>query len=205
LFEVSPLDWDAPDPALFDATILTSANAARCAGPKLRLYRELACYTVGEATAAAAREAGLHHVSHGESDAAALLKRVAQEGRKRILHLCGQDYIAEEHPSLSIERRMVYAAEALQDLPEEAGIALREHAVVLLHSPRAGRLFAELIDTAGLARGAISLAAISAAAADAAGTGWSRKAVSAYPRDEALLELAAKLCKTAGREETGTS
>jgi hypothetical protein len=46
-------------------------------------------------------------------------------------------------------------------------------------------------------RGAISIAAISAAAADAVGTGWKRVDAAAEPRDHALLELAAKLCHTA--------
>ncbi|MEA3064722.1 MAG: hypothetical protein QOJ27_1168, partial [Sphingomonadales bacterium] len=44
-------------------------------------------------------------------------------------------------------------------------------------------------------KGSIRVAAISAAAAEAAGEGWAAKAVAAAPRDQALLELAAKLCK----------
>ena len=33
LFEVRALDWAPPDPAGFDALLLTSANAPRLAGP----------------------------------------------------------------------------------------------------------------------------------------------------------------------------
>ena len=30
LFEIEPIAWTAPDPAGFDALLLTSANAVRC-------------------------------------------------------------------------------------------------------------------------------------------------------------------------------
>ena len=43
-------------------------------------------------------------------------------------------------------------------------------------------------------RGAISIAAISAAAAVAAGEGWAAVAIADKPTDEALLALAARLC-----------
>jgi uroporphyrinogen-III synthase len=61
----------------------------------------------------------------------------------------------------------------------------------MVHSVRAAERFARL--AAG--KGSIRVAAISAAAAEAAGEGWAAKAVAAAPRDQALLELAAKLCK----------
>jgi uroporphyrinogen-III synthase len=67
-------------------------------------------------------------------------------------------------------------------------------AVAMVHSPRVAARFAQLAGD----KGAIALAAISAAAAEAAGEGWRSKAVAAAPRDEALLELAAKLCNTGG-------
>ena len=67
-----------------------------------------------------------------------------------------------------------------------------------LHSPRAARLFADLADAAGIARATVGLIAISEAAAEAAGEGWRAKAVAPAPRDEALLALAANLCKNEG-------
>jgi uroporphyrinogen-III synthase len=45
-------------------------------------------------------------------------------------------------------------------------------------------------------RGALRIAAISAAAAEAAGEGWARKEVAPSPRDEALLEVARALCQS---------
>ena len=71
-----------------------------------------------------------------------------------------------------------------------------EQALVLLHSPRAAARFAVL---AGNRRGAIRIAAISAETAAVAGAGWRSVDVAAAPRDQALLELAAKLCQTEAR------
>ena len=62
--------------------------------------------------------------------------------------------------------------------------------VALIHSPRAGRRFAELVAE----RDSISIAAISKAAADTVGDGWKAVHVSKQPSDDALLVLAAQLC-----------
>jgi uroporphyrinogen-III synthase len=90
----------------------------------------------------------------------------------------------------------VYAAGALP-LSPDAAAALRAGAVALLHSPRAAAYLSSLVDEAGIARAGTALAAISRAAAEAAGDGWRKLGIAASPRDQALLECAAKLCKTA--------
>ena len=59
LFEVDPMAWEAPDPFGFDGLLLTSANALRHGGDRLQSLRGLPVYAVGDATAEAAREAGL--------------------------------------------------------------------------------------------------------------------------------------------------
>lgn len=191
LFTVRPVGWDAPDPATFDAVLLTSANAPRHAGPQLSAFLHLPCRAVGEATAAAACEAGFTDVTTGEGDGAAALAALAG----RIFHPCGRDRVPLSHPRGTIERRVVYAADAVERLPIPARKALAAGAVVLLHSPRAAATFASLADAAGLARHGVIAAAISDAAAAAFGGGWGRVAVAARPRDEALLELAAQLCQ----------
>jgi uroporphyrinogen-III synthase len=61
-------------------------------------------------------------------------------------------------------------------------------------------LFAELAQRAGLDRAAIRITCISQAVADAAGPGWASVRAAAQPRDEAVLELAAELCKTGGSD-----
>ena len=194
LFEIKPRPWTVPD-GRFDALLLTSANAARNAG---RLP-DLPCYAVGEATAEAARGAGLAEVVAGPSDGQAAIALAAAHGHKRILHLCGQEHVAAEHSGVTVARRIVYAAEAAPELPANARAVLAGRAVVLLHSPRAGRQFGMLVPD----RSAVHIAAISAAAADAAGSGWASIDVAAMPRDEALLELAAQLCKAGTSQMTG--
>ncbi len=176
--------------------MLTSASAPAHAGPPLQLYDALPCYCVGATTASAARAAGLDHVRTGPSDGAALLEAMAADGVRTTLHLCGRDHLALEHAQIRIERRAVYAADPIAELPSEAAQALTAGALPLIHSPRAGRLFADLVDKAGLSRAEISAAAISPAAAQALGPGWRSVAAAPAPRDQALLELAAKLCKT---------
>jgi uroporphyrinogen-III synthase len=193
LFAVRPLAWDAPDPSGFDGVLLTSAHAARQAGSQLARFLHLPCHAVGEATAAAAGEAGFAELRIGAGDGAAA---VAAAGGGRLLHLCGRDHIPLEHAAAGIERRIVYAADAVAALPHEARRALAGGALALIHSPRAGSLFATLVDRAEAPRSHIALAAISEAAAAAAGFGWRFAAAAARPRDEALLELAAQLCQT---------
>jgi uroporphyrinogen-III synthase len=190
LFTVHALDWEMPDGS-FDALLLTSANGARHGlRPELAA---LPCYAVGEATAAAARAAGARDVITGPSDGAAAVTMMAKAAVTRALHLCGRDHIALTHAQASIERRIVYAAEAAEALPPEARQALDEGALALLHSPRAAALFASLVPN----RTGLRIAAISPAAAAAAGSGWAEVHIAAAPRDQALLELAVRLCKTA--------
>jgi uroporphyrinogen-III synthase len=193
LFAVRPLAWDPPDPSGFDGVLLTSAHAAREAGPQVAQFLHLPCHTVGEATAAAAGEAGFADVRTGTGDGAAAL---AAAGEGRLLHLCGRDHLPLRRAGGGIERRIVYAADAVAELPAEARRALTSGALALIHSPRAGSVFAALVDRAGLSRSPTALAAISEAAAAPAGAGWRRVDIAARPRDEALLELAAQLCQT---------
>src|SRR5204863_958201 len=77
--------------------------------------------------------------------------------------------------------------------PPEA-LKTAEEAIVLVHSPRAGHAFADATDRLGLDRASIQIAAISTAAARAAGTGWARIESAEWPTDEALLALAERLC-----------
>ena len=187
LFTIRPIAWSLPEEP-FDALLLTSANGARHGlRPELASLR---CYAVGETTAAAAAQAGATDLVVGASDGAAIVERMAQDGVRRALHLCGREHLALAHPRVDLHRRAVYAADAADRLPPEAADALANGALVLLHSPRAAALFASLAP----GRANIHIAAISAAAAEAAGSGWAAVHVAPRPRDEALLELAVRLC-----------
>lgn len=188
LFRVEPLAWDAPGPASYDALLLTSANAVRCGGQGLERLKELPVRAVGAATAAAARDAGFRVQTVGDSDVAALLAGLP--GSVRLLHLAGEDF--RDVDDRRIDRRIVYRATAIANphLPPPKGL------VVAVHSPRAGRRFAELTAT----RACTAIAAISAAAAKQCGQGWERVEVAERPDDNSLLALTALLCHTSPPE-----
>jgi uroporphyrinogen-III synthase len=184
LFKVEPIAWKAPEAGSFDAVLLTSANAVRCAGDAIRELRGLKAYAVGESTAEAAREAGFDIAAVGEAGVDRLLGSI--ESDLRLLHLCGEDRRAPDGARQRITAVPIYRSVAI-DKPE---LSFGERAVAMIHSPRAARRFAELVEK----RGSIAIAAISAAAAEAVGNGWARVEAAANPTDDALLALAARLC-----------
>ena len=184
LFEVEPIQWRAPNAALFDGLLVTSANAIRCGGDELRHLRGLKTYAVGAATADAARQAGFDIVSIGETGADRLLDSV--EPGLNLLHLCGADRRLPEEAPQTIIPIVVYRARPIEE-PDMSGVA---GSVALIHSPRAGRRFAELVGD----RASVTIAAISQTAADAVGEGWKSVEAADQPSDEALLALAARLC-----------
>lgn len=181
LFEVEPVAWDVPDPARFDALLVTSANALRTGGERLQALRGLPVYAVGEATAEAAREAGFGLAATGDGGVEQLLGSI-DEGL-RLLHLCGVD---RQAPARQITAIAVYRSVPVPNPDLDAA----QGWVALVHSPRAGRRFAELVDD----RSGIAIAAISPAAAEAAGTGWECVEAAELPSEDALLALAARLC-----------
>jgi len=184
LFEIEPLEWEAPEAGSFDGVLLTSANAVRSAGEQIRELRGLPAYAVGQATADAAREAGFDVAAVGDAGVERLLGSI--ETDLRLVHLCGEDRQTAPDARQRISAVPVYRAKAIAqpDLGAAAG------AVALIHSPRAGRRLAELVKD----RASISIAAISAAAAEAAGQGWATVEAAEQPTDQALLALAARLC-----------
>ena len=174
LFEVRAMAWDAPDPARYDNLLLTSANAIRHGGGGLASLIALPVHAVGQATAEAARAAGFTVVAVGDSGVEAM------HPPGRVLRLVGR-----EHRGFGAsDAIMVYASEALR--PDVSPL---RGSVALVHSPRAARTLAELVAD----RTDIAIAAISQAAADAAGSGWRAIAVADRPTDAALIGLASTL------------
>jgi len=185
MFKVEPLPWSVPDPAGFDAVLLTSANALRHGGEGLATLLNLPVYAVGKAAADAARSAGFAVAMIGADGVDALLAMVPSG--LRLLHLCGEDRKPAAPTGHAIEQVMVYRAAPVGSPP----LAAIEDGVVLVHSPRAGRRLAELVPT----RGSIRIAALSPAAAAAVGSGWQAIEAAEEPTDEALLALAVRLCE----------
>jgi uroporphyrinogen-III synthase len=187
LFESLALDWIAPDPAKFDALILTSGNAPRLAGPALALFSRLPVYAVGQATAEAAHAAGLSVVEIGHSDARSLIAQAREHDVSRALFLSGRERTIEPGGIIA-EAIAVYASD-----PIPANVSLLDGAVALLHSPRAAHRLSALIDDSSIRREHITLAVLSSAVAAAAGDGWRRVTVAATPNDAALIACARDL------------
>lgn len=183
LFVVRPLAWEAPPASGFDALILTSANTLRHAGPQLACYAHLPVHAVGEATAMAARAAGLRVESTGRSDAKALLAQVRDSGVRQALLLGGRDMASGGGLGVAAIRS-VYASELVADVE-----AARLYDVVaLVHSPRAAARLHDLIPLRDRAR--VAVASISRAAADRLGPGWHATAIAPHPTDQAVIVTA---------------
>jgi len=184
LFEIEPVSWSAPDPGNFDGLLVTSANAVRHAGDEIKELTGLPVYAVGAATADVAREAGLDVALAGEGGVDRLLDAVPQG--LRLLHLCGEYRRMPTDPNHEITPLVVQTAKPI----EAPDLSAAKGAVAMIHSPRAGARFAELVAD----RRSILIAAISQPAADAVGEGWATVEVAEYLNDYGLLALAARLC-----------
>ena len=189
LFELEPIDWSPRDAADFDALLLTSANTVKMAGASLDQYRALPVHAVGEGTAVAARVAGLGVATVGSGGVDSLLADV--DPQLRLLHLCGEDKREPAVEGRWITSVPIYRAKEKGDV---TGLGRLGGHVAVVHSPRAARRLAELINPAD--RATIRVAAISEATAQAAGAGWQEVRVASAPRDNDLLALCVRLCET---------
>lgn len=190
LFAACALPWSPPDPAGFDALLLTSAQAVRLGGPGLATLAALPVHAVGEATARAAEAAGLRVATTGPGTAQGLFDALEPHGGQRILWLCGRDRTAFDAGRADLVPLPVYTAEPIAPPPSWKAL-IAAPAVVMAHSARgAGRI----ADLAGSARKHLTLLVISAKAAAAAGSGWGEVRVAERPDDAAMLAQAHALC-----------
>lgn len=196
LLATAPRLWVAPATAP-QALLVTSANAVRHGGEGLLAYRSFPVFAVGPATAAALRAAGFGDVRDGGGDVAAALAAAHGAGVSALLHLAGADRTRTRLPAgMTVEVRTVYAARRARALPDTARAALAAGAidVVLLYSVRSAQAFAALAERAGVARGALHVAALSAKVAAAAGDGWQQVSIAATPNEAALFAAAGLVC-----------
>lgn len=189
LFAAHPVDWRAPVAEDFDALLLTSAFAARLGGAELAGLASLPVHAVGEATARAAEAAGLTVAMRGSADAQQLLDAMASRDIRTILWLCGRNRSEFDARGAAITPLPCYAVDPVPP-PAAWADLIAAPAVLLAHSARAARRISDLV---GAARAHLSLAAISPAAAAAAGDGWRAVAVADRPDDVAILAQARAL------------
>jgi uroporphyrinogen-III synthase len=192
LFDIAALNPTLPPADNYQAIILTSANAV----PALSTYLSLPIYTVGETTAEAAREAGAKNVTTAARDGEALLSLIKEKLKPdagKLLYLGGTEramdvagVLAPAHFTEDVVE--VYSRTPLASLAPETIAALQAPATVLLYSPRTARHFRALFDTAGLAPGVITIAALSPKVAEAAGSGWAKTIIAPEPNETALIQ-----------------
>lgn len=197
LFIIEPVAWDAPCPSEIDALLIGSANALRHAGAGLAAFLAKPAHVVGEATAQAARQAGLSVESAGCGGLQGVLNALPPQ---RLLRLAGEERIAlAPPPGVTMIERVVYAARPLP-LPDPVARLILAHAlpglVVALHSAAAATHLAGEMDRLGLPRQRLHLAALGLRIAQAAGQGWAAIHIAAMPDERSLLALAQQLCHT---------
>ena len=171
------------------AIIFTSTNGVR-AFPDARGARDRIVLTVGDATAAAAREVGFTDVRSADGDVrslAALVKRDLDPAKGKLIHIAG-DHVAGDlggdlrAAGFSVERRLAYASVAASPLPEAFSGPLD---LVLFHSPRAAERFIAL---GAPNASALTAGCLSATIAAVAGkTVWKRIITAPHPREDDLL------------------
>jgi len=144
----------------FQAILITSANGVR-AFAQATPARDMRMFTVGAASAEAARKEGFTHVESAEGDVGTLAALVGQSldpVAGKLLHVAGSVTAGDLSGILGsygfeIEKMTLYQAKTADILPVIAKNSLQrqEFDAVVLFSPRTARIFTDLVGQAGLA------------------------------------------------------
>lgn len=198
LLAIEPLGRMSASLAGIQAIALTSAHAVPALGDDAK---RLPVFTVGKATAEAARAAGCSRLISGDGDAAALAALIARTCRAEdgaILHVGGEVVREELERDLAgqgfeVRRDVVYRASPATAFSDDLVRAWRrrEIAAVLLFSPRTAEILVRLLVEAGLMHHVDSVAAICVSEATATPCRtlvWRDICLAARPNREALLK-----------------
>ena len=178
------------DLAGVDALAFTSRNGVEAFAALTSEGRVLPVFTVGDATADAARAGGFTTIHSADGDVAALAERIASAHPGVVLHPAAREP-AGDLAGLLRERGVAARTVAVYDtVPVEPAEALAQLAVldaVLVHSPKAARRLAGLIapDAAQPLFACIS----EAAAAPLRAAGHEKVRSAPFPDEAALLKL----------------
>lgn len=202
------VQWTGAPPQLAgDETLIFTSRQGVAGFCRLATRRDLPCYTVGEATAQAARDAGMTAVAGG-GDAQALLRRIARDGaRGPFLHPRGAHVAADIAGRLRATghaaRDMVVYEQVPHPMTDAAHKVLAGSAPVILPlmSPRSGQLF---FAEAAAPKAPLFVAAISANTAQTVPHGAAQVLrIAPTPDAEAIRKLLRDLMKSAKRLEGG--
>jgi uroporphyrinogen-III synthase len=178
---------------------VTSGNALPALGED---FHDIPLWAVGRATAHRARQAGFRTVASADGDAAALARLIGDQihptqGRLLLVSGRGQGMaLAAMLRTLGfrIIRRVAYAAEPAQVLPDTVICALRAGSVshALFFSTETARVFHRLVrrlEPSALLAGCDALAISKRAEVALRGLPWRRISVAAAPDQDSLLAL----------------
>jgi uroporphyrinogen-III synthase len=179
------------------AVLFTSANGVRAFADATE-RRDFRAFAVGDATAAASREAGFDDVTSAQGAVDDLAKLVMSKLKARdgaVFHAAASVSAGDlqgmlEAAGFSVRRAALYEAVEAQSLSDSTrdAIARQEIDAALFFSPRNAATFVRL--AAGLEEGCkhmVAVALSSAVAEKLATLPWRRIAVAAAPNEAALL------------------
>jgi uroporphyrinogen-III synthase len=181
---IRPLPFIPPAPETVAALAFTSANGVAAFTKAAGGFRGHPVFTVGAATAEAARAAGFTHVQSADGDAQALARLVAEAAPSSPVLVPGAAQPAADLQSLigsalSILQLPVYDA-------AETDIPAPDFDAVLIHSPRAARTVAARLSPEA-AHGRIAIAISPAAAEPLAAFPFAERRIAAAPTEASLL------------------
>ncbi len=181
------------------ALVATSANGVR-AFAAMESRRDLPVCTVGEATAAAARDAGFAIVeaAGGDVDAlAAMIIATREPDKGALLHIAGTVSAGDLGGALAgagfaCRRAVLYRMEPARTLSAAARRALARSTVsgIVLYSPRTARIFAELLaaaDSTPACRHLVAYCLSANVASEVAHLPWAASIIAARPDQAAMV------------------
>lgn len=192
LSEIRAVAWECPDPDGIDGLLIGSANAILHGGEHLARLTAKPVYAVGEATAAAARAAGLTVAMTGSGGLQGVLD--ATPAPCHLLRIAGEEHVPLTPPPGVTFAEVIAYRSVMLPLDPQAGLLASGDALVLLHSAATAAHFAAECDRLGLARAQITLAALGPRIAAAAGEGWAAAHTAAQPDEASLMQLVFDLC-----------
>ncbi|MEQ1888918.1 MAG: uroporphyrinogen-III synthase [Alphaproteobacteria bacterium] len=201
MLRITPFDDVQLDTGGVQALLFSSANGVR-AFSDISLNRRVPVFTVGEASAAIAREMGFRKVFAGGGDVAALAQLVAgslkpEEGI--LMHISGTVVARElkdllQRDGFNVFRVRLYESEPATRLSDPTITHFRSGELdgVLFYSPRTAQIFADLVIENRLTEACRRIRALclSEAVAEVADKlPWRAIKVAGEPTQSAMLEM----------------
>lgn len=195
LSEIRAVAWDCPEPDGIDGLLIGSANAILHGGEHLARLTGKPVFAVGEATAAAARDASFTIAMTGSGGLQGVLDAISAPCH--LLRIAGEEHVPLVPPAGVSFAEVIAYRSVMLPLDPAASLLASGEALVLLHSAATATHFAAECDRLGLARAGITLAALGPRIASAAGEGWAAIHTATRPDEAALMQLAFDLCGAA--------